>query len=347
MTGGPPIDLAIVLAGGGGTRLWPWTGTDRPKPLLPLGGGGRTLLAATLDRLEGVVGAGRIRLQAPSDLGARLVATDDRLGAERLDGEPSARDTAPAVALAMARARRARSDAIVAILPADHRVEDEPAFRESLARAASAAAAGGLVVLAVPPTGPSTRFGYVQCAAPPARGPGGAVRVRRFVEKPDAAGARELLERGDSFWNAGIFVWRADVFWSALELAAPDVAGPVDAYLSDGGAPAWERATTTSIDYALMERADGVVAVPLDAGWDDVGSWDAVCRIAEQGDAGGAVRVDVAGDAADGSMVLEVGDGKIPRAVVLGDRPMLVVHGPEGLLVTPRADADRVKGFIG
>ncbi len=345
MTVGSPIDLAIVLAGGGGTRLWPWTGPGRPKPLLPLGGGGRSLITATLDRLEGLVPAGQIRLQAPIDVGKRLVASDPRLGAGRLDGEPSARDTAPAVALAVARARRAKDDAVVAILPADHRVDDEPAFRAALSRAGECAAAGHLVLLAVKPKEASTRFGYVRCDATKSSGPDAPLRVVEFLEKPDETMARSLVGRGDCYWNAGIFVWRADVFWSALERAAPDVAGPVEAYLASGDGSAWERATRTSIDYALMERAEGVAAVPLEAGWDDVGGWDAVCRIAEQGDAGGAVRVDVSGDAPGHSVVLAVETTAAPRAVVLGDRPLLVVQGPHGLLVTPRGEADGVKRY--
>ncbi len=340
MTRGP--DRAVIIAGGGGTRLWPWTGPGLPKPLLPLGGGGRTLLAAALDRLDGLVPPDAVALQAPAALGARLAAAEPRLAPDQVQGEPSARDTGPAIALAMRRQLAAAPDAVVAVLPADQRVADGAAFRAALAAAAAAARDGRLVTLGVVPDHASTRFGYVETGAPLGDGP--AREVVRFVEKPDRATAERFLAGGRHLWNAGIFVWRADAFWSALERAAPDLAGAVARFV-EGDAAAWDAAPRTSIDYALMERADGVAVVPLDAGWDDVGGWDAVVRLARAGDAGPARLVPASGDAPGGSVVLEIGPSRVPRAVVLGTDPLLVVRGPEGLLVAPRDAVDRVKAF--
>ncbi len=265
-----PLARAVILAGGGGLRLWPWTGPRLPKPLLPLGGGGRTLLRATLDRVGPL--AGRVLLQADATVGRRLVGAEPALGPGDLREEPSPRDTAGAVALAMRRALEEDPAGVVGVFPADHRVADEAAFREALAAAAAAAAEGHLALLAIRPTEPATRFGWIELGDPlPGGGP--ARRVLRFTEKPDRATAERFLATGRFAWNAGMFVWRADAFWRALARHAPEIAGPVEAWATRGDRDAWEGMARLPIDVALLERADDVVAVPLDAGWDDVGSW--------------------------------------------------------------------------
>lgn len=338
--GGP--DVGVILAGGGGTRLWPWTGPSRPKPLLPLGGGGRTLLRATLDRLRGAVPDGKVRVLAAAHLLGTLSAAEPSLPAASLWDEPSPRDTAAAVALAMRRVQREDPDAVVAILPADHRVADEARFRAALHAAAETARAGRLCVLGIAPTAPSTRFGYIVPAA--GASGGAALPVERFVEKPAEEAARGLLARG-AMWNAGIFVWRADTFWRALEAHAPAIASAVAATV-DGEAGAWERTPRTSIDYALMEHVRDVAVVPLDAGWDDVGGWDAVAALVLGGDAGPVACLPVGGESTAQTLVLDLTEAPSPRAIVLGDRPLLVVLGPEGVLVAPRDAADRVKSHV-
>lgn len=341
MAEGP--DRAVIIAGGGGTRLWPWTGPSLPKPLLPLGGAGRSLFAAALDRIEGLVRASRIAVQAPEPLAARLVASDRRLTPDQAWVEPSPRDTGPAIALAMLRVRAADPTAVVAVLPADQRVDDEQAFRASLAAAARAAREGPLVTLGVRPDHPSTRFGYIEAGEPSGAGP--ALTVRRFVEKPSEEQARRCLEAGSFLWNAGIFIWRADAFWHELERAAPELARAV-ASVAAGDLAAWREAPRLSIDYALMERAKDVAVVPLDAGWDDVGGWDAVVRLAARGEAGPARLVPLSGDPPQDSVVLAIGEAPPPRAILLGGQPQLVVSGPQGILVSPRTAADRVRQFV-
>ncbi|MBP7148397.1 MAG: NTP transferase domain-containing protein [Acidobacteria bacterium] len=338
-----PLDRAVILAGGGGTRLWPWAGPRLPKPLLPLGGGGRTLLAATLERLQGLVPAGALAVQAAPELVRALAAGEPRLAGAALRDEPAARDTGPAVALAMRRALREEPGAVVAVLPADHRIDDVAAYRAAMARAAGLARGGRLVVLGVRPDGPDTRFGYVELGPPLGDG---AHEVARFTEKPAPDLARRFVAGGRHLWNAGMFVWRADAFWTALERHAPELAAAV-AEAEAGNAAAWERTPRTSIDYALMERAAGVAAVPLDAGWDDVGGWAAVLRLVARGDAGPARLVPARGEHGPGTVVLDV-TGDVPQdaAVVVCERPILLVRGPHGLLVVPRDEPDRVKSFV-
>lgn len=340
------LDLAVILAGGGGTRLWPWTGPDLPKPLLPLGGGGRTLLAATLDRLSGLLAPEAIRIQAAPQLGERLLRGEPRLSAASIWTEPSPRDTAPAIALAMQRIAASDPQAVVAILPADHRIADEGAFRERLREAAALARQGWLVTLGIQPDQPSTRFGYIVPGERLPASPQAARRVKRFVEKPDPDRAAELLGQ-KALWNAGMFIWQAQVFAAALSRWAPEVAQPVGAYAAGAGEAAWERAARTSIDYALMERAKDVAVVPLAAGWDDVGGWEAVLRLAQIGDAGPVQVRPCLGTAASETMLLEVGEtASARRGVVLGEGAWFVVHGPQGILVAPRARIDEVKRFV-
>ncbi len=338
-------DRVVVIAGGGGTRLWPWTGPDLPKPLLPLGGGGRTLLEATLHRLAGVALPGALSVLAPEHLVRLFSAAAPELAREQFWSEPAPRDTGPAIAFAMRRIVAEDPAAVVVVSPADHRVTDETRFQQALADAADAARAGWLVVLGVAPDRPATRFGYVELGPPLGRGPAGVRQVARFVEKPAPGAAQELVARG-ALWNAGLFVWRADAFWSALETCAPDIAAPVAATVDHADVAAWGRARRTSIDYALMERAERIAVAPLAAGWDDVGGWESVIPLAAQGDAGPLVQLEVRGDAPAQSIVLRVGPQADETGVVLGDEPLVVVVGPRGVLVAPRAAADRVKHFV-
>ncbi|MDQ7088592.1 MAG: sugar phosphate nucleotidyltransferase [Acidobacteriota bacterium] len=261
-------------------------------------------------------------------------------------GFPSARsrpprDTAGAVTLAMERLRREDPRAVVGVFPADHRVADIRAFSRTLGTAARAAREGALVILGVRPDRPATGFGYVEAGS----ADGGVLPVRRFVEKPDAAAAAEYLAGGRHFWNAGIFIWQAEVFRRAMDRHAPQVASAVERYVDSGRFQEWEQVPRTSIDYALLERAGKVVLVPLEAGWSDIGGWEAVAALAARGDAGPAVCLEVRGEGAGDSVVLRL-DGAGGRAVVLGEGGRMVVIGPEGVLVCPRHTSQRVKDFL-
>lgn len=335
------LDRAVILAGGGGKRLWPWTGPQRPKPLLPLGGAGRSLLEATVRRLEGSLRPDRMVLQAEPGLGRLLQEGCPALAEVSLGPEPSARDTAGAVALAMERMRREDGEAVVGIFPADHRVDDTDAFTRAVATAARAARQGALVILGVRPDRPATGFGYVEVGDVA----GAGCEVRRFVEKPDEETATAYLAGGRHFWNAGIFIWRADAFRSALDRHAPDVARAVARYVDSGQLEHWQQVPRTSIDYALMERAERVLMVPLEAGWSDIGDWEAVAALAARGEAGPALCLEARGEGAEASVVLRV-DGAGGRAVVLGAGGRLVVVGPEGVLVCPRDASQRIKDFV-
>ena len=279
---------AVVLAGGGGTRLWPLSRPECPKPFLRLLGE-ETLIQRTVARLAPLV--------EPRDV---YVVVDRRhigLVAEQLPaipsvnviGEPIGRNTAAAVALAAEVIGRP-GDEVMLVLPADAHIADEAGFRAALAAAAEVARDGSLVTLGVSPDSPETGYGYV-LSKPPARNVAGhsVFSVERFVEKPTKERAVELLATGLASWNAGIFAWTRATIRERLARHAPDILEPIRAIAANGtnganGTPddldiAYPAIRATSIDYAVMEPAsiEGAVAVvPMSVGWSDLGSWAAL-----------------------------------------------------------------------
>ncbi len=248
---------AVILAGGGGTRLWPLSSPVRPKPFIPLVGG-KSLLAATLDRLLPLIPHHDIYVVVAESQAALVRESLPSLSEGQIILEPLARNTGPAVALAAERIDRP-SDAPMLVLPADHAVLDADAWRNALAAAIAIAEREpeSLVTLGVTPTRAATGFGYIVADGE---------RVTRFTEKPDAATAAQLIAAG-ARWNAGTFVWRRGALQHALQRFAPE---------TRAGLISYETITPAPIDTLLMEpaAAAGLVrTLPLDCGWSDVGNW--------------------------------------------------------------------------
>jgi mannose-1-phosphate guanylyltransferase/mannose-6-phosphate isomerase len=250
--------------------------------------------------------------------------------------ETSPRDTAPAISLACSVIARHDPDAIVLVLPSDHVMLDLPAFERTVAVARRAAENGALVCLGVAPDRAATGFGYLKLGAPPRRGV--ATPVLEFVEKPDAARARRYVRSGRYLWNGGMFVWRIGRFLEELIRVAPEIHRSAAA-VAAGSERAWRRAPKISLDYAVMEKASRVEVVPLDAGWDDLGSWDAAVRHASSGLGGNGDRVMIG---SEGTVVF---GGR--RLVAVLDVPgVIVVDTPEALLVVARASSEKLKSIV-
>ena len=325
----------VLLAGGRGTRFWPLSRVKRPKQFLSLAGK-RSLLRATWDRARKLTPAERIWVVAPRALAAAVRRELPELRRDRLVAEPSPRDTAPAIALACAIIARHDPRAITAVFPSDHVIRETGAFKRAVATAVRAARGDALVCLGITPHRAATGFGYLEVGARPRRGVASA--VLKYVEKPDAARARRFLRSGRYLWNGGMFVWRVERFLEELARVAPDVRRATAA-VAAGSPGAWPTAPKISLDYAVMEKASRVAVVPLDAGWDDVGSWDAAARHAASGAAGSGARVILG---SDGAVVF---GGK--RVVAILDLPgVVVVDTPDALLVVSRASSEKMKAVV-
>jgi mannose-1-phosphate guanylyltransferase/mannose-6-phosphate isomerase len=344
---------AVILAGGGGTRLWPLSRPDRPKPFLPLLGE-RTLLRATFERVLPAL-AGPADVAVVVDRRHADLVRDElpEIPAANILGEPTGRNTAAAIAFAASALPRGGSE-VMAILPADHLVVDEAGFRDVLGRAAAVAAADDrpLVTLGIAPTGPETGYGYVVAAG--ARPEPGAFEVQRFVEKPPVDVARALLAGPDPVaWNAGIFLWQRDAIVAAFQASAPDILATVELGVAGGpGAleAAYATVRATSIDYAVLEPASlagRVAMVRAEVGWSDLGSWSAlrdalVARATAEGEPAGTVGAGPRRDVgSEGTLVL-AHDRLI---VTLGLRDTIVVDTPDAVLVCAADRSQEVRAI--
>ncbi|MDH3282824.1 MAG: sugar phosphate nucleotidyltransferase, partial [Gammaproteobacteria bacterium] len=272
----------VVLCGGAGTRLWPLSRAERPKQFLPLVSE-RSLFQDTILRLSALTpAAGPSLVVCNRDSGEMVDEQAAAVGLELRDIilEPVGRNTAPAVAVAaQAIAEEDGEDAIVLVMPADHVILDQAAFSAAAQAAYAAAAGGGLVTFGIVPDGPETGYGYILKGADAGSG---SARVEAFVEKPDRETAESYLRSGQYLWNSGMFMFRASVYLQQLRTFAPDLfaacerAWSLSTRDSKGihlDAQAFADCRADSIDYAVMERTQDALVVPLDAGWTDVGSW--------------------------------------------------------------------------
>lgn len=288
----------IILSGGAGTRLWPVSRLAFPKQLLPIAAD-RTMLQVTASR---VTGPGFAPPIVVGDEEHRFFIKDqferDGLQPAAILLEPSGRNTAPAIALGANFVRDELGDEILLVLPSDHVIRDEAAFRAAVAAAIPTAAAGGLVTFGIVPDSPHSGYGYIELGAETK--PGTAVhRVARFVEKPSVEQARDYLAAGRFLWNSGMFLFRASAMLDELASHAPDVAAAVgaasremarDGLFARPAAQNFAAAPSISIDFAVMERTANAYVVPVDIGWSDVGSWSSLWEISAKDEAGNVIQ---------------------------------------------------------
>lgn len=338
----------VVLVGGAGTRLWPLSRRAKPKQFHALLGE-ETLLQATAARVSGSEGDIRFALPLVVSGEAHAAVVRSQLGPGaigRLVLEPMGRSTAPCAVVAAELAGGASGSDLILLLPSDHFVADGSAFRRAVARAAPAAAAGRLVTFGVPPTRPETGFGYIL-----AEGDGPLRPVRRFVEKPDAETAARYLADGGYFWNAGIFLMRADRLLEEMARFRPDILASARAALQgatevDGAlrlhAGAFEDCPSESLDYAVMEQTTDAVVAPIDIGWSDIGGFDALWESAPKDADGNAVLGE--------SVLIDVRNSFIdsdgPLVAAIGVSDLIVVVQDGAVLIAPRGRAQDVKAVV-
>ncbi|MEF8701121.1 MAG: mannose-1-phosphate guanylyltransferase/mannose-6-phosphate isomerase [Candidatus Accumulibacter sp. UW26] len=345
-----PVIRPVILCGGSGTRLWPLSRTHYPKQFLRLVDD-LSLLQNTLRRLDGLPGLGKT-IAVANEHHRFLVAEqflEIGLTADILL-EPAARNTAPAVAAAALQTvseTGGQTSALLLVLPSDHVISNVAAFQAAVLAAVPHAEAGALVTFGVQADRPETGYGYIRRGEPLADG----YHLDRFVEKPDPETAQTYLDSGEYYWNSGMFLFRADSYLAALERFAPGigecVARAVTAARRDLDflrldALAFAESPAISIDYAVMEKTDRGVVIPLAAGWNDIGAWDALSTIRPADGNSNTQRGDVLSIDTLNSVLFS--EGRLLATV--GVRDLIVIATPDAVLVADKAKAQEVKGLV-
>ncbi|MEO5963703.1 MAG: mannose-1-phosphate guanylyltransferase/mannose-6-phosphate isomerase [Thermomonas sp.] len=340
----------VLLSGGSGTRLWPLSREAYPKQFLALAGDD-TMLQATWTRVAAIAETAPI-----------VVAGEDHrfLVAEQLRQigaptpaillEPVGRNTAPAIAAAAMQAMHGGEDPLLLVLPSDHVVRNDDAFRAAVSQAMPAAEAGALVTFGIVPDAPETGFGYIEAETQAADRGDGVKAVLRFVEKPDAATAQTYVEAGGYYWNSGMFLFRASRYLQELQRFRSDIVDSVraafDAAQRDGDfirldADAFAACPPDSIDYAVMERTNAAMVLPVNIGWNDVGSWSALWDVSEQDADGNAHHGDVIAIDSRNSYAYA------RRLVALvGVDDLVVVETDDAILVARKDKVQQVKDVV-
>jgi mannose-1-phosphate guanylyltransferase len=344
---------AVIMAGGSGTRFWPASRAANPKQLLNLVGD-RSMIQATVDRLQGLVPGERILIVTNEALTAAIADQLPEVPREAILGEPCKRDTAPCIGLAAGILKNRDPDAVLVVMPADHVIQPDDAFQSAIRAAAKLVEENPqrLVTFGIKPTYPASTYGYIERgeSIPTSGGPP-AFQVRKFREKPSVETAEEFLQAGGFYWNAGIFIWKADTILAALRKYEPEMAKHVESIAATAGS---EKFAATfrdeftaikgkSIDYAVLEQHPEVVVVEAPFAWDDVGNWQSLSR--------------TRGTDADGNTLLGrhlaldtkgsiVSTDKQHLVVTVGLKDCIVVHTPNATLVANKNDEEALRDVV-
>ncbi|GHA48634.1 mannose-1-phosphate guanylyltransferase/mannose-6-phosphate isomerase [Amylibacter ulvae] len=335
----------VILCGGSGTRLWPMSRKSYPKQFVSMFGK-ESLLQSTVRRFAGAGFEPPLMLSNNAFrflVGDQLAQLD--AGPSKIVIEPSMRNTAPAIAAAAVILAKQDPDALILVAPSDHVIEDEAAFQTAVNVAADAAAKGAFVTFGIRPTRPETGFGYIELDAAPDGNVPTALPFEKFVEKPDEKAAEKMVASGRYLWNSGMFMFSANAVLAAFEKHAPAVLDVVKLAVKNGAedldffrmSPDYDRADNISFDYAIMENVSGVT-VPLDSGWNDLGSWKTVWQEADKDDDGVAL-----GDTAtaiDCENTLLQSRGDQVQIVGIGLKNIVAIAMRDAVLV---ADMDQVQ----
>lgn len=343
---------AVIMAGGGGTRLWPVSRRGRPKQLLRLAGD-RSLFAESVARLTPWLPAERITVAASAELCEVLAPEAPTLPRSSFLIEPEPKGTAAVLGLAAVVLAERDPDAVMAVLTSDHAIAHPERLRVLLEAGAELAAGGAIVTLGIPPESPDTGYGYLR-RGPAVPGATEAYEVLEFREKPDRATAERYLADGEHFWNSGMFLWRPARLLAEIDRQMPALARVLTLAARPGGAEsdafraAWAGLVPETIDYGIMEHAEGVVVLPAEGlGWSDIGTWDRVYDLLAK-DASGNVVLQAAAMFHESSGNLVVGGGDISgRLIVLeGVRDIVLVDTGDVVLVCHREHAGAVRAVV-
>ena len=347
-----PPRYALILAGGSGQRFWPVSRDALPKQLLKLFGE-KTLLELTVERLKGIVPTQNILILTNTQQEATVRKLLPKLPKENIIAEPEKRDTAPAIALGVGWVAAREPSATMMVLPADHLIQDEEAFKKVLLASAFAAeSSGALVTIGIKPTWPCPSYGYVE------RGRRALLNgmdediavyeVVRFREKPNPDLAEHFINQGNFTWNAGMFIWTLPAIFSELSRHAPVLADFVAEVRKSKDFAAtiskqFGKLPKLSIDYALMEKASRVLNVEATFDWDDVGNWTSVGRYLEEDKHGNQHNCKLAQFEASGNIVFTQTNHHV---ALLGVQDLIVVQAKDAILIASKSHAESIKKLV-
>jgi mannose-1-phosphate guanylyltransferase len=343
---------AIIMAGGIGTRFWPLSRKKSPKQFLPIISKA-TMIEETINRLLPLIPAQNITTIANAEQSQTIKSLFSEIPEDNILIEPQGKNTAPSLLLATAKIFLLNPDAVCAALPADHLIADAPLFLKKLEAGAEAADKGdSLITFGIPPTFPSTGYGYIQFAKEDPQQVQGEnfYSVQEFKEKPDYEQAKAFCDAGNYSWNSGMFLWKAEVFAQKLEQHAPDwflswqrMCRALEDRDETQLSSIFEEISSTSIDYALMEKAKGVLMCEGNFGWSDVGAWSSLADIWVKDQNKNAVR----GEA----ILLESEDCLVYNpeklTALVGVKDIIVVNTPDALLICRKDQDQKVKDVVG
>jgi len=341
--------IPVILSGGSGTRLWPLSRKQYPKQYLPLVGD-NTMLQETILRLNGLGNLADPIIICNADHRFLVAGQCQQIDIESptILLEPVGRNTAPAIAAAALQSQKISNEAVLLVLSADHVIQDIDAFHQAIKIASRQAQAGKLATFGIVPTDANTGYGYIKSSQ---ENIDGAHKVEKFVEKPDLETAQTYLEQGNYLWNSGMFMFQADVLISELSEQSPNiVVSVIDAVTNATkdldfirlDKQSFESSPSDSIDYALMEKSDNVVVVPLDAGWNDIGSWSALHDIGKKDANGNVINGDVFMQDTTNTYIHANGH----MIATIGVQDLIIVDTPNATLISTKDKSQEVKNIV-
>jgi mannose-1-phosphate guanylyltransferase len=337
----------VILAGGSGTRFWPYSRYNRPKQLLKIVGN-QSMLQMTVDRLLKIKKVTDIYIITRKDLKDSVIKEISGVKSENIIAEPSGKNTAPAIGLVGALLGLTEPDTVMGVFPADHLIVGHRAFSKAISTADRLAKkSDNLVTIGIRPTSPSTAYGYIQYDDTDEKGYLGAHHVKTFAEKPHKDLARRFVASGDFVWNAGMFFWKVSTFLSAMDLYMPELMESLNEIaprLQKGKSfqQQWDLIQPESIDYGLLEKANNIYVVSGDFKWNDIGSWNALYDVLTSNADSNIIQGN--GKVLDGKNNLIQSNGKF--TAVIGASNLVVVNTEDATLVVPRDKVEDVKELV-
>ena len=336
----------VILAGGSGTRFWPYSRKDNPKQLLNIVGD-QSMLQITVDRLRKLKSTSEIYIITKKELYDPIINNVNNINPENIIIEPSSKNTAPAIGLVAQKIFIKNKNAVMGVFPADHLIVGHKNFEKSLDNAFRLVKKKDtLVTIGIKPTYPSTAYGYIQYE--PDNKDKVGYHVKTFAEKPHEKLANRFIKSGDFLWNAGIFVWQINTLLSSMKKHMPelyDTLITIREHIKSSKSidKLWESIIPQSIDYGLMEKANNIFVIPADFEWNDLGSWGSLYEIFAKKDGENIIRG--LGTVLDGKGNLVQSNGKF--TAIIGVDDLVVVNTDDATLIVPKDKVEKVKDLVG